>query len=208
MSGNVERRKGLSWEPLEPLFQLLLPVFFGERKPQSADEDEALTRIRLALGATASGIFRSPRFRGLNCDPQVAAQVFFVAIRAVKNSYDRNRPFHKLAYVILSHVCCDQGRAARVRRTVGIPPGAISRSAPPPVWAIRREQRQRVRRALRTLKLNGKMSRAQRTAIALKYYRGLSSKEAGERCGVSAATIDMRLYQARLLLRKQLCKGA
>jgi RNA polymerase sigma factor (sigma-70 family) len=197
-----------SWEPLEPLFQMLLPVLFGERKAESEEEKATLQKIHLALVATASRIFRSPRMRGNDCEPQVAVQNWFIAVRAAKHSYDRDRPFHKLAYVILSHVCCDLGRRARVRRTAKLPPGAISSSATPLQLAIRREKRQRVRRALRTLKLSGEMSRDQRTAIALKYYRGMSSREAGQRCGVSAATIDMRLYQARLLLWKQLCKGA
>ena len=45
---NFNGGKGSSWEPLEPFFQLVLPVLFGDRLPQSAIEDESLRRIRLA----------------------------------------------------------------------------------------------------------------------------------------------------------------
>ena len=60
---NFNGGKGSSWEPLEPFFQLVLPVLFGDRLPQSAIEDESLRRIRLALVAAAYRIFRSPRMR-------------------------------------------------------------------------------------------------------------------------------------------------
>jgi RNA polymerase sigma factor (sigma-70 family) len=200
--------KGWSWEPLEPVFQALLPVLFGERRIASEKENVALKQIYHALLTVASCIFRSPRFRGGDCDSRVAAQMWFVAVRAAKRSYKPDRPFHKYGYVILSHICCDLGRRARARRAKAITRDVADSSSR--VWelAAGREQRRHVRRALRTLKLTGKMSRNQRTAIAHKYYRGLSSKEAAERCGVNAATIDRWLYQARNLLRQELRKGA
>ncbi len=185
MSNNES--KGLSWEPLEPLFQVLLPVLFGERNAESVEEEAALKKIHLALVAAASRIFRSPRFRGVDCDPHVAAQMWFIAIRGAKQRYDPHRPFHKYAYPVLGWICCDLCRRERVRRVKTITPDIADWSPAPWQLAAWREQRHRVRRALRTLKLSGKMSRKQRTAIALKGYRGLSSREAGELCGVSRA---------------------
>jgi RNA polymerase sigma factor (sigma-70 family) len=206
MSGMNNPLHGSSWEPLEPVFQLLLPVLFGERQAESEEEKTAIKQIRLALVTAASRIFRSPRMRGNDCEPQVAVQNWFTAVRAAKHSYKPDKPFHKYAYRVLSNICRDLGRRARVRRTVRISIGEVSSSATPLELAIRREQVQRVRQALRTLKLNGEMSREQCAAIELKYYRGLSSKEAGERCGVDAAKIDQWAYQARKLLLKQLCE--
>jgi RNA polymerase sigma factor (sigma-70 family) len=200
-----ERKTGHPWEKLEASFQRTLPVLFGERQPESREEEAAIKQIRLALVATASRIFRSPRMSIFRCDPEAAANRWFIAIRAAKQRYDPRRPFHKYAYPVLSWTCCDLCRHERRRWTERMPANLISSIATPLTFAISREERERIREALRTLKRNGEMSREQRTAIALKYYRGLSSKQAGERCGVSAATIDMRLYQARKILLKHLC---
>ena len=199
--------KGWSWEPMEPVFQAVLPVLFGERQVRSAEETVAMKRIHDAVLTVASRIFRAPRFRGVDCDPHVAAQMWFIAIRAAKHSFERDRPFHKYAYSVLSNVCCDLGRRGLIRLTKSMPPDAAGPLATPLELAISREERRRVRRALRRLKVTGRMSGNQRTAIAHKYYRGLSSKEAGRRCGVDAATIDRWLYQARMLLRQQLRKS-
>jgi len=103
MRGNKNHLKGFSWEPLEPHFQLLLPVLFGERKAESEDEKMAIEEIRFALVTAASRIFRSVRMRGNDCDPQVAVQNWFIAIRAGKYGYVRDKPFHKYAYRVLSN---------------------------------------------------------------------------------------------------------
>ncbi len=205
---NVSGQKVQSWEPLEPLFQLLLPVFFGERKADSEEEKRAIEQIRLALASAASRIFRSPRMRGNDCDPQVAVQNWFIAIRAGKYRYKRGKPFHKYAYGVLSNGCCSLGRRAKVRSTQQIPFSTVSWTPTPPERAVEREERRRLRRALCALKRDGTLSGEQHAAIVYKSYWGLSSKEAGERCGVSAATIDRWAHQARKILRRHFRKGA
>jgi len=199
---------GWSWEPLEQCFQLLLAVLFGERKPETGDEEAGLKKIRLTIVATASRILQSPRLRGYHCDPEVAVQNWFIAIRAGKHRYKRDKPFHKYAYRVLSNGCCDLCRSAKVRKMPQIPWDSFSSIRTPAELAIQREQRRRLRRALCALKRDDTLSREQHAAIVYKHYWGLSSKEAGERCGVNARTIDMWTHQARKILRKHFRKGA
>ena len=50
----------------------------------------------------------------------------------------------------------------------------------------------------------GSLDDVSRTAVVLRYYEDLSSKEIGEILGVSAAAIDTRLSRARDELRRTL----
>lgn len=193
---------------MEPVFQKVLPVLFGER-PASPDEEQAVEKIHAVLVATAARIFsRSARFRGVDCDADAAAQMWFISIRAARQSYDSARPFRHYAYRTLSNVCCGLGRRARLRQATTISADVVASSPAPWELPARRESWLRVRRALRDLKHTGRMSREHRTVIALRYYRGLSSDEAGQVMGASAQKIDKWAYQARQLLGTELRKGA
>ncbi len=50
----------------------------------------------------------------------------------------------------------------------------------------------------------GKLSAAQREAVALVYLEGFSHGEAAQRLGCAESTVSWRIFRARVLLRKQL----
>jgi RNA polymerase sigma factor (sigma-70 family) len=203
MRVNRHHLKKFSWEPLEPCFQLVLAILLGNRQAESQEEETAIKQIRLALFVAASGIFRSSRMKGNDCDPQVAVQEWFISIRAAKHSYQPDRPFYKYAYKVLSNCCRSLGRRAKVRRTQQIPSKALGSTPSPLTLAAQRELRRHLRRALCALKRSGKLSREQHAAIVDKYYRGFSTKEAANRSSARPGTIDSRAHQGRMILRDQ-----
>jgi RNA polymerase sigma-70 factor (ECF subfamily) len=62
----------------------------------------------------------------------------------------------------------------------------------------RRELGERVAAALRDL------DETTRTAVVLRYYENLSSREIGELIGLSPAAVDMRLMRGRAALKEKL----
>ena len=145
--------------------------------------------------------------RNYGCDPQDAVQDWFIAIRAAKRRYDRGRPFYKYAYKPLTYCCRNLVGRAKVRQMPDIPANAKSSIRTPLELAGQREQRRRLRHALCSLKRNGTLSPEQYAAVVDKHYWGLTAKEAGEDCGVCAATINTRAHQARKILREHFNKS-
>lgn len=208
MSKLMNPGNGLSWEPLEPLFQMLLPILFGERRPECEQENHALLEIHSALVTAAARIFRFRGFKGVDCDAEEAAQAWFVRVKEAGDKYDRTRPFHKYAYPILKSLCFDLGRRARLRNGRALSPFFFSAAQTAAALAIRREEQRRLRLALCALKRNGALTREQHLAIVYRHYWGLSAAEAGARCGVSAAKIHTLAHEARKILRNHLRKSA
>jgi RNA polymerase sigma-70 factor (ECF subfamily) len=62
----------------------------------------------------------------------------------------------------------------------------------------RREQALRISAALESL------DELTRSAVVLRYYENLSSKEIGDMLGLSSAAIDMRLMRGRQALKEKL----
>lgn len=203
----TDRPTGPSLADLEESFQALLPVLFGDRR-ESKDEIAAVEEIRRALAKAAHGIFCCWTLGTVDCDPNDAAQDWFLKIRAGKDSYRSSDPFHKYAYSTLRHACLDLIRRASLRQVTEIPFDASDLAPTPLQLAEKKDERRRVRRVLLALKQNGTMTREQRTAIACRYYLDMRSREAGKRNGISGSTIDVRLFHARQLVAKELRKRA
>lgn len=71
-------------------------------------------------------------------------------------------------------------------------------AADPSRVLVRREDQQRLEHALESL------DEVSRSAVMLRYYEDLSSKEIGELLGLAPAAVDMRLMRARRQLRQRL----
>jgi RNA polymerase sigma factor (sigma-70 family) len=138
----------------------------------------------------------SPRFRGVDCDPQDVTQQFFQQFfkTAVKR-YQPDKPFFPYAYVMLVRICITHARRAQKRATRQLPTDLASRSRPSWRHAARKESRRRITQALRHL------SKEERALIADKYWRCKSSAQIGARRGLSAPQVDQQMFQIRGKLR-------
>lgn len=89
------------------------------------------------------------------------------------------------------------------RRRGACKPGELPDSVPaprptPPEEVDQSDERSRIEQALQSL------DEISRTAVVLRYYQGLSSREIGEVLSLSPAAVDMRLSRSRERLRELL----
>lgn len=108
---------------------------------------------------------------------------------------------------IVRNLALDACRARANRRGVdagadGVPDGAAAPDAGPLDELGRREEARRVAEAL------GSLDELSRSAVVLRYYDGLSSRQIGELLGLAPAAVDMRLMRARRQLRERLTEPA
>lgn len=108
---------------------------------------------------------------------------------------------------IVRNLALDACRARASRRGVdagadGVPDGAAAPGAGPLDELGRREEARRVAEALSCL------DEVSRSAVVLRYYDGLSSRQIGELLGLAPAAVDMRLMRARRQLRERLAEPA
>lgn len=105
---------------------------------------------------------------------------------------------------IVRNLALDAGRCRANRPPVhgGLPDGAAAPGDGPLDELRRREESQRLAAAL------GCLDEVSRSAVVLRYYDDLSSKQIGELLGLAPAAVDMRLMRARRQLRQHLAEPA
>ena len=103
---------------------------------------------------------------------------------------------------IARNLAIDAGRARGNRRTVQDLPDGVAPGPAPPEALGRREDADRVAAAL------GCLDEISRSAVVLRYYDDLSSKQIGALLGLAPAAVDMRLMRARRQLRDHLAEPA
>jgi RNA polymerase sigma-70 factor (ECF subfamily) len=146
------------------------------------------------------------RYTGDPEDAYEAAQEAFVAAWSALSRYDPSRPFAAWLRTIAINKARDRGRRALVRRLLfGARPleeseaMATADQAPSADEAlVAQERAQKLDRAIAALPPQLK------EPLLLTTFDGLSQQEAGEILGVSAKTIETRVYRARKLLAERL----
>lgn len=166
----------------------------------SQEWEQATARINAAVLRAASQILMSPSHRQLLLDPQDIAQLWW--IRMLTGAFDQWDPLrgHLYAYCYrtLRNLCLDAARRARVRQAKHLPTDRAVTTLSPCAEAQFKEQRQRVRVAVRCL------PRHLRKVATLRYLRCLSPQEVADLCGMTKSLVIGRSYAARRLLRKRL----
>jgi RNA polymerase sigma-70 factor (ECF subfamily) len=146
------------------------------------------------------------RYTGDPEDAYEAAHEAFIAAWAALGRYDASRPFGSWLRTIAINKARDRGRRALVRRLLfGTKPLDESEAMETPDPAAladediaAQQRRERLDRAIATLPSQLK------EPLLLTAFDGLSQQEAGDVLGVSAKTIETRVYRARKLLAERL----
>jgi RNA polymerase sigma-70 factor (ECF subfamily) len=146
------------------------------------------------------------RYTGDPEDAYEAAHEAFIAAWSALPRYDASRPFGSWLRTIAINKARDRGRRALVRRLLfGTRPLEESEAmemADPASAAdddiAARQRRQALDRAIATLPPQLK------EPLLLTAFEGLSQQEAGDVLGVSAKTIETRVYRARKILADRL----
>ncbi|HEV8607935.1 MAG TPA: sigma-70 family RNA polymerase sigma factor [Tepidisphaeraceae bacterium] len=97
---------------------------------------------------------------------------------------------------IARNVALDAGRKLRRQATEPLVDQTVATSADPLQQMDQREQSDRIAAAIQQL------DEVSRSAVVLRYYESLSSREIGQLIGLSPAAVDMRLMRARQQLRQ------
>jgi RNA polymerase sigma-70 factor (ECF subfamily) len=153
-----------------------------------------------------AGIYRL--LRRYTADPDQAyeaVQEAFIAAWTALDRYDGARPFLAWLQTIAINKARDRGRRMAVRRLVfgaaGLDADALATVDPvqPADEAVIEAQR------ARRLELEiAHLPTSLKAALLLTAFEGCSQQEAGRILGVSAKTIETRVYRARKLLAKRL----
>ena len=146
------------------------------------------------------------RYLGSADEAQEAAHEAFLAAWGALRRYDPERPFGAWLRTIAINKARDRGRRIAVRRRLfgESPPGETAGPAwrdPAPLSdeaLIEREGLASLERAITQL------PRALKEPLLLTVLEGLSHKEAAEALGLSAKSIETRVYRARKRLAEQL----
>ena len=159
----------------------------------SAFEELIRRHERLALGV-AYGCLHDAQRAG------DAVQEAF--IRAWRRLADLSEPARFAPWLcgIVRNLCADERRRRRLA-VCGIDEAlgeACGKTKEPAEEMGRRELGERVAAALRDL------DETTRSAVVLRYYENLSSREIGELIGLSPAAVDMRLMRGRAALKEKL----
>jgi len=170
----------------------------------AAGDDRAFAEL---VRRHKEGLYRLlRRYTGDPDDAYEAAHEAFIAAWAALGRYDPSRPFGAWLRTIAINKARDRGRRALVRRLLfGTRPLEDTEAmdiADPAASAdhdlMVRQRRQKLDRAIATLPPQLKES------LLLTAFDGLSQQEAAEILGVSAKTIETRVYRARKLLAERL----
>jgi RNA polymerase sigma-70 factor (ECF subfamily) len=148
---------------------------------------------RLALGV-AYGVLHDAQLAG-----DVVQEAFVKAWRRLGDLAEAGR-FGPWLCGIVRNLCVDQRRRKRLA-VCGIEAArgeADGKAREPADEMGRRELGERVSAALESL------DETTRSAVVLRYYENLSSREIGELLGLSSAAVDMRLMRGRQALKEKL----
>jgi RNA polymerase sigma-70 factor (ECF subfamily) len=146
------------------------------------------------------------RYTGDREDAYEAVHEAFIAAWIALTSYDPGRPFGAWLRTIALNKARDRGRRALVRRLLfGTRPleDTEAMDVPDPAQAaegdlMARERAQALDRAIAALPARLKES------LLLTVFDGLSQREAGAILGVSAKTVETRVYRAKKILATRL----
>ena len=137
-----------------------------------------------------------------------AAQETFLRAYSQFHRYDSTRPFKTWLFAIASHHCVDRLRKQRLRwlslDDELSAEGEMWRSATPgpEEIALGHERRDEVTALLAVL------APADRSAIVLRYWCGLSYAEIADVLGATASAVKSRLHRARLALGRRMTAEA
>lgn len=170
----------------------------------AAGEDEAFAALVRRHKENLYRLLR--RYTGDPEDAYEAAHEAFIAAWAALGRYDARRPFGSWLRTIAINKARDRGRRALVRRVLfGTKPLEESEAMETPDPAAlaeediaARQRRQKLDRAIATLPPQLK------EPLLLTAFDGLSQQETAEILGVSAKTVETRVYRARKLLAERL----
>jgi RNA polymerase sigma-70 factor (ECF subfamily) len=161
---------------------------------------EAFDRL---VASHYAGVYAVARRLSPNPDDaaDVAQEVFLAAWKQI-GRFSGRASFRTWLHAIALRQCALSVRSARHRPTSLDDPDAPSSMAPPgdSVHTLyeRREQEQHLHAAIHAL------PRAQREAVVLHYFAGLTCAETATAMGVSPGSVMTHLYRARLRLRELL----
>ena len=165
----------------------------ARRGDGSAFEELIRRHERLALGV-AYGVLHDAQLAG-----DVVQEAFLKAWRRL-DDLAQAASFASWLCGIVRNLCVDQRRRRRVA-VCGIEEArgeADCKAREPAEEMGRREQGERIAAALESL------DAMTRSAVVLRYYENLSSREIGELLGLSSAAVDMRLMRGRQALKEKL----
>jgi len=165
----------------------------ARRGDGSAFEELIRRHERLALGV-AYGVLHDAQLAG-----DVVQEAFLKAWRRL-DDLTQAASFGSWLCGIVRNLCVDQRRRRRVA-VCGIEEArgeADCKAREPAEEMGRREQGERIAAALESL------DATTRSAVVLRYYENLSSREIGELLGLSSAAVDMRLMRGRQALKEKL----
>lgn len=174
----------------------------------AAGDDRAFAEL---VRRHKEGLYRLlRRYAGDPEDAYEAAHEAFIAAWSALKRYDPNRSFGAWLRTIAINKARDRGRRALVRRMLfGATPLEESEAmdaadpADPPDRALMTRQRAReLDEAIAGL------PPALKESLLLTAFDGFSQQEAGQILGVSAKTVETRVYRARRLLAERLSAAA
>jgi RNA polymerase sigma factor CnrH len=159
-------------------------------------EDDAFTALMSRHKGWTYQFVR--RYVGNSADAyDVLQDTFFAAWRALSR-YQADRPFEFWLRRIALNKCRDRNRRETVRRLIGAHSDeAADVSDPSPGPAALAEQDQEMRQMETHI---GKLPRALKEPLLLTALEGLSQEEAGRLLGVTAKSIETKVYRARIRL--------
>lgn len=169
----------------------------------AAGDDQAFERL---VRRHKEGVYRL--LRRYTADPEEAyeaAHEAFIAAWKALGRYDPGRPFLPWLQTIAINKARDRGRRLVVRRFLfggaGLDEEAMS-VVDPIESAVQTAMDHQLARRLD--KIIGQLPAAMKEALLLTAFEGYSQDEAGRMLGVSAKTIETRVYRARKLLAQRL----
>lgn len=169
----------------------------------AAGDDQAFERL---VRRHKEGIYRL--LRRYSADPEEAyeaAHEAFIAAWKALARYDQSRPFLPWLQTIAINKARDRGRRLAVRRLLlggaGLDDEAMSAIDPadPADQTVMDQQLSR-----RLDQFIGQLPAALKEALLLTAFEGYSQDDAGRMLGVSAKSIETRVYRARKLLAQRL----
>jgi RNA polymerase sigma-70 factor (ECF subfamily) len=128
----------------------------------------------------------------------IAQEAFIRVWRKASDWQDRQLPPHSWLYRITYNLCIDELRKRKPESDVDDHYDLSSEDSPES--NIYQQQKDKLLAAAFTT-----LSEAQRTAIALCNYQGLSNKEAAGVMDITVEALESLLARGRAKLRKQLC---
>jgi RNA polymerase sigma-70 factor (ECF subfamily) len=168
----------------------------ASRRGEIAAFDQLVERHYDAVYAVARRLSKSPD------DAEDVAQEVFLAAWRQMGRFERRAAFKTWLIAICIRQCAGTIRSARVRPASLEDLGAREPCAPdaasPAAQLERRETDGALHRAIHAL------PRAQREAVVLHYFGGLTCAEAAAAMGISAGSVMTHLFRARKTLRETL----